>query len=72
VNIVAPGPVRTEATEATLTPEVVAALSRSSVLGRMLEPQDVASVIGSVVDGGFDAVAGINITVDGGRGVLAG
>ncbi|MET7335761.1 SDR family oxidoreductase [Nonomuraea sp. NPDC005650] len=70
VNVVAPGAVRTEATAAMRTPEVERALARRSVLGRMLEPEDVAAVIGSLVDGGFGAVTGAHLPVDAGHRVL--
>ncbi|MBB5782415.1 SDR family oxidoreductase [Nonomuraea jabiensis] len=72
VNIVAPGAVRTEASAMMRTPEIEAALGRRSILGRMLEPRDVAAVIGSVLDGGFDAVTGACIPVDAGYRVLSG
>lgn len=72
VNIVAPGAVRTEASAMMRTPETEAALGRRSVLGRMLDPQDVAAVIGSILDGGFDAVTGARIPVDAGYRVLSG
>lgn len=54
------------------TPETEAALGHRSILGRMLDPQDVAAVIGSVLDGGFDAVTGACIPVDAGFRVLSG
>ncbi|MEV4575851.1 SDR family oxidoreductase [Nonomuraea jabiensis] len=72
VNIVAPGAVRTEASAMMRTPEIEAALAQRSILGRMLEPHDVAAVIGSVLDGGFDAVTGACIPVDAGYRVLSG
>lgn len=72
VNTVAPAAVRTEGSAAMLTPEVEESLGRRSVLGRMLDPQDVAAVVGSILDGGFDAVAGVTIPVDAGQRVLSG
>ncbi|MFC5822413.1 SDR family oxidoreductase [Nonomuraea insulae] len=72
VNTVAPAAVRTEGSATMLTPEVEEALGRRSVLGRMLDPQDVAAVVGSILDGGFDAVAGVKIPVDAGQRVLSG
>ncbi|MFC4116374.1 SDR family oxidoreductase [Nonomuraea zeae] len=72
VNTVSPGAVRTEGSAAVRTPEVEAALARRAVLGRMLEPQDVAAVIGSVLGGGFDAVTGTRIPVDAGFRILPG
>ncbi|MEU6411243.1 SDR family oxidoreductase [Microbispora sp. NPDC046933] len=70
VNIVAPGAVRTDASAGLRTPDVEAALGRRSVLGRMLEPEDVAAVIATVADGGFHAVTGTRVTVDAGHGIL--
>ncbi|MGW4793012.1 SDR family oxidoreductase [Nonomuraea sp. NPDC004297] len=72
VNVVAPGAVRTEASASMRTPEVERALADHSVLGRMLDPEDVAAVIGSLVDGGFGAVTGVRIPVDGGKSVMSG
>ncbi|MEU7839148.1 SDR family NAD(P)-dependent oxidoreductase [Nonomuraea sp. NPDC049129] len=72
VNTVAPAGVRTEGSAAMRTPQTEAALARRSVLGRMLDPRDVAAVIGSVLDGGFGAVAGAHIPVDAGYRVLPG
>ncbi|WP_344470186.1 SDR family oxidoreductase [Nonomuraea monospora] len=70
VNTVAPGAVRTEGSAAVRTPEVEAELGRASVLGRMLDPEDVAAVVVAVLDGGFRAVSGVRIPVDAGRRVL--
>ncbi|MFG1965220.1 SDR family NAD(P)-dependent oxidoreductase [Nonomuraea sp. NPDC049028] len=72
VNTVAPAGVRTEGSAAMRTPQTEAALARRSVLGRMLDPWDVAAVIGSVIDGGFGAVVGAHIPVDAGYRVLPG
>ena len=70
VNIVAPGVVRTDATRDVVTPELAAALGERSVLGRVLVPEDVAKLIGSITDGAFQAVSGAHILVDGGDEVL--
>ncbi|MFV2173919.1 SDR family oxidoreductase [Actinomadura sp. LOL_016] len=70
VNVVAPAGVRTEGSAAARTPETGAALAERSVLGRMIEPDDVAGVIASVVDGGLPAVTGVRIPVDAGFRVL--
>ncbi|MFC6884199.1 MULTISPECIES: SDR family oxidoreductase [Actinomadura] len=70
VNTVVPGAVRTEAASALRTPEMEADLGQRSVLGRMLDPEDVATVIGAVVDGAFHGVTGARIPVDGGFRVL--
>ncbi|MBD2897574.1 Cyclic-di-GMP-binding biofilm dispersal mediator protein [Actinomadura sp. RB99] len=71
VNVVAPAAVRTEGSSAARTPEVEAALAGRSVLGRMVEPDDVAAVIAAVADGSLPAVAGARIPVDAGFRVLA-
>ncbi|GAA0368687.1 3-oxoacyl-[acyl-carrier-protein] reductase [Microbispora corallina] len=71
VAVVAPGAVRTDATAGLMSPEFEARWGRRSVLGRMLEPEDVATVIASVADGGFHAVSGARITVDGGQRFIA-
>ncbi|WP_432971203.1 SDR family oxidoreductase [Dactylosporangium sp. CA-233914] len=70
VNTVAPGPVRTEATAAMRTAETEAAFARRSTLGRMLDPEDVATVIATVLASGFGAVSGARIPVDAGYTVL--
>lgn len=70
VNVVAPAGVRTEGSAAARTPETETALAERSVLGRMIEPDDVAGVIASVVDGGLPAVTGVRIPVDAGFRVL--
>lgn len=71
VNVVAPGLVRTDATAGVRTPELESALGERSVLGRVLEPEDVAEVIAALTDDAFRAVAGEYVRVDGGHRVLA-
>ncbi|AQZ61240.1 3-oxoacyl-[acyl-carrier protein] reductase [[Actinomadura] parvosata subsp. kistnae] len=70
VNVVAPGAVRTEGSAAMRTPEAERSLAERSVLGRMTEPEDVAAVIGALVDGGFGAVTGAHIPVDAGARLI--
>jgi 3-oxoacyl-[acyl-carrier protein] reductase len=70
VNTVAPGAVRTESAAHMRTPETEAALAQRSFLGRMLDPEDVAAVIGTLLDGGFGAVTGTHLPVDGGYRLL--
>ncbi|WP_250284974.1 MULTISPECIES: SDR family oxidoreductase [unclassified Frankia] len=72
VNTVAPGAVRTEATAAIFTPEREKHLAAHSVLGRVLEPEDIAVVIAQTVDAGMRGVTGALIRVDAGFGVLVG
>ncbi|MVZ99209.1 SDR family oxidoreductase [Actinomadura sp. LD22] len=71
VNVVAPAAVRTEGSSAVRTPEIEEALAARSVLGRMVEPDDVAAVIAAVVDGSLPALAGARIPVDAGFRVLS-
>ncbi|HVW44901.1 MAG TPA: SDR family oxidoreductase [Amycolatopsis sp.] len=70
VNVIAPGAVRTDATAATLTGEQAAVRAARSVLGRVLEPDDVAAVIAAVVDTELAALSGVRIPVDAGYRVL--
>ncbi|MBA8924280.1 3-oxoacyl-[acyl-carrier protein] reductase [Kutzneria viridogrisea] len=72
VNTVSPGLVRTEASAPALTAERQEYTSENSVLGRIVEPTDVASVIGLLTDPGMGAVSGAMLRVDGGFGVLVG
>jgi 3-oxoacyl-[acyl-carrier protein] reductase len=71
VNTIAPGVVRTDASAQARTPELESLLAEHSVLRRVLEPEDVAAVIGAVVDGKFHGVTGTRIPVDGGFRLLA-
>ncbi|KAA9166078.1 SDR family oxidoreductase [Amycolatopsis acidicola] len=70
VNVIAPAAVRTDATAATLTGEQVAARAARSVLGRILEPDDVAAVVAAVVDTDLAALSATRIPVDAGYRVL--
>jgi 3-oxoacyl-[acyl-carrier protein] reductase len=72
VNTVSPGIVRTEASSAAQTPEMEAAHARNSVLGRLTEPDDVAALIATIAEGGFRAVSGAHIPVDGGFQLVTG
>jgi len=72
VNTVAPGAVRTEASAGMLTAEREDQLRRTSVLGRMVEPDDVAAAVGMLAGDTVRAVTGAVIRVDAGYGVLAG
>jgi 3-oxoacyl-[acyl-carrier protein] reductase len=71
VNVVAPGAVRTDASAATLTPEAVAERAGSSVLGRMLEPTDIGTLVGALAAGDLPGLAGVRLPIDAGFGVLA-
>ncbi|MCP2166075.1 SDR family oxidoreductase [Goodfellowiella coeruleoviolacea] len=70
VNCVAPDATDTDAAAGFLSPAMRAHLDSHSVLGRMLTPEDIARVVGSVVDPGFAGVTGAVVRVDGGRSVL--
>ncbi|MFD0683606.1 SDR family oxidoreductase [Actinomadura fibrosa] len=72
VNVVSPGPVRTETSPATRTPELEAVLADRSILGRMVEPEDVAAVIAAFAAGAFHAVTGARVPVEAGFRVLSG
>jgi 3-oxoacyl-[acyl-carrier protein] reductase len=72
VNTIAPGAVRTEALAGVLTPEREGHLAGKSVLGRMVEPSDVAAVAGMLASDTMRAVTGAVIRVDAGYGVLEG
>jgi 3-oxoacyl-[acyl-carrier protein] reductase len=64
--------VRTEASAGMLTAEREDHLRRTSVLGRMVEPHDVAAVVGMLAGDTTRAVTGAVIRVDAGYGVLEG
>lgn len=72
VNTIAPGAVRTEASAGIVTAELEERIQGTSVLGRMLEPEDVASVVGTLADTTMGAVTGTLIRVDAGSGILSG
>jgi 3-oxoacyl-[acyl-carrier protein] reductase len=46
------------------------ATTKNSVLGRITEPDDVAALITTITDGGFRAVSGAYIPIDGGFQIL--
>jgi 3-oxoacyl-[acyl-carrier protein] reductase len=72
VLTVAPGAVRTEATEGLIGEDRAALLAEQSVLGRMLEPADVAAAVALAVDPALRPATGSIIRVDGGWSVLVG
>lgn len=66
VNGVAPGATDTDMMRAGLTPEMQAAMSEKTALGRLGEPEDIANVVAFLAscDGGW--VTGQTIAADGG------
>src|ERR1043166_3201603 len=68
VNAVAPGFIRTERLQQ-LPPEVIDKARKSSVLGRIAEPEDVARVIGFLCSEEARHITGQTIVVDGGLSV---
>jgi 3-oxoacyl-[acyl-carrier protein] reductase len=65
VNAVAPGFIKTERM-AMLPSEVVERAQRSSVLGRVAEPEDIAHVVSFLCSEGARHITGQTIVVDGG------
>ncbi|MGW3955745.1 SDR family oxidoreductase [Streptomyces sp. NPDC004752] len=72
VLVVAPGAVRTPATDPVLSGERGAVLARESVLGRVLEPEDVAAAVALAADPALRVATGSTLRVDGGWSVLVG
>lgn len=68
VNVVAPGPLRTDMTDA-LTDDQRAALTAVIPLGRMGELHEVAATVGFLAGDGAGYISGATIPVDGGLGV---
>lgn len=72
VTTVAPGAVRTEASAAVLTQERLDAFARTSILGRVTEPDDVARVVALALDPDLTVATGSILRVDGGARLIAG
>lgn len=66
INVVEPGWVKTPMTEA-LPKEIVDAAIADSVIGRVLDPRDVARAVTFLCGPGGDAITGQIIRVDGGQ-----
>jgi 3-oxoacyl-[acyl-carrier protein] reductase len=66
VNVVEPGMVRTPMTEA-LPPAVRDAAARESLLGRLLEPEEVAAAVLFLCSAGANQITGQILRVDGGQ-----
>ena len=72
VLTVAPGAVRTDSSAAMLTADRAALLAEQSVLGRVLEPADVAAAVAVAASDELRAATGTTIRLDGGWSVLVG
>ncbi|CAO5237407.1 SDR family oxidoreductase [Frankia sp. AgKG'84/4] len=72
VLTVAPGAVRTEATARMLDASREQVLADNSVLGRLLEPEDVAAAVGLALDPALRPATGSVLRLDAGWSVLAG
>ncbi|EMD29291.1 SDR family oxidoreductase [Amycolatopsis azurea] len=70
--VVAPGAVRTPATAGLLDGDRGEVLARESVLGRILEPEDVAAAVALAADPALRPATGTVLRVDGGWSVLVG
>jgi 3-oxoacyl-[acyl-carrier protein] reductase len=72
VLTIAPGAVRTPAVESLLGDDGVGRLGADSVLGRMLEPVDVAAAVALALDPALLPATGTTVRLDGGWSVLVG
>ncbi|MBE1465244.1 SDR family oxidoreductase [Kibdelosporangium phytohabitans] len=72
VNTVSPGAVMTEASAERISGDRLKQVTDNSILGRVMQPDDVAAVIGLLTDQGMRSVTGAVLRVDAGFGVLVG
>lgn len=72
VITVAPGAVLTEASAAVLTQDRRESLARSSILGRVTEPDDVARVVALALDPALKIAPGTILRADGGARLISG
>ncbi|MER7752666.1 SDR family NAD(P)-dependent oxidoreductase [Kitasatospora sp. NPDC097643] len=70
VNALAPGAVRTERTAAVMPPEVRAAVAAAHPLGRLGEPEDIASATLFLASGASSWITGQTLDVSGGRVIV--
>ncbi|GLW75058.1 hypothetical protein Kpho02_73550 [Kitasatospora phosalacinea] len=70
VNAIAPGAVRTETTAERMPPEVRAAVAAAHPLGRLGEPEDVASATLFLASEASSWITGQTLDVSGGRVIL--
>jgi 3-oxoacyl-[acyl-carrier protein] reductase len=71
VNAVAPGAVRTQAIDGVLPAGRRQFIAEHSVLGRMLEPDDIADLVAAIASPGYRGVTGELIRADAGLGILS-
>ncbi|MFG3056147.1 SDR family NAD(P)-dependent oxidoreductase [Kitasatospora sp. NPDC048239] len=70
VNAIAPGAVRTERTAAVMSPEIQAAVAAAHPLGRLGEPEDIASATLFLASGASSWITGQTLDVSGGRVIV--
>ncbi|MFJ9691197.1 SDR family NAD(P)-dependent oxidoreductase [Kitasatospora sp. NPDC101183] len=70
VNAIAPGAVRTERTATLMTPEVQAAVAAAHPLGRLGEPEDIASATLFLASDASSWITGQTLDVSGGRVIV--
>ncbi|PYI33818.1 NAD(P)-binding protein [Aspergillus indologenus CBS 114.80] len=66
VNCVAPGGTRTPLVDSALTEGMIDAYAESAPMGRLAAPEEIASVVGFLLEGGAGFVSGQMVVVDGG------
>ncbi|MFF2040197.1 SDR family NAD(P)-dependent oxidoreductase [Kitasatospora sp. NPDC058170] len=70
VNAIAPGAVRTERTAAVMPPEVQAAVAAAHPIGRLGEPEDIASATLFLASAASSWITGQTLDVSGGRVIV--
>ncbi|RAK81867.1 SDR family NAD(P)-dependent oxidoreductase [Aspergillus fijiensis CBS 313.89] len=65
VNCVAPGGTRTPLVDSALTEGMIDAYAESAPMGRLAAPEEIASVVGFLLEGGAGFVSGQMVVVDG-------
>ena len=67
VNVLAPGPIDTEIMGGRLTEERKAAMSAGIPLGRVGQPEEIATTVGFLLSEGAGYINGVTIQLDGGK-----